>query len=82
MEDHLSLVRRLNSLIASRLGVPEAEVTEKFIHTRRASRKPDHDMTNSAVGGRTTDGLEHLSAEQVASALKTYHRMTTDHHDH
>jgi hypothetical protein len=73
----LSLVKRLNRLIASRLGVTEADITDSFIRQRRASRVPRHDSTNSVVGGRTDDGLEHLSAEQVASALKMYHRMVT-----
>lgn len=73
----MSLVQKLNSLIAVRLGVTEREVTDRFIRTRRASRKSDHDTTNSVVGGRTTDGLEHLSTERVASALKTFHHMIT-----
>jgi hypothetical protein len=73
----VSLVKKLNVMIASRLGVSESDVTDKFIRSRRANRKLGHDGTNSIIGGRTTDGLEHLSMEQVASALKTFHRMTT-----
>jgi hypothetical protein len=73
----VSLVKKLNVLIASRLGVSEREVTDNFIRTRRASRKRDHDSTSSIVGGRTTDGLEHLTTDQVTSALKTFHAMTT-----
>lgn len=74
----MSLVKRLNRLIASRLGVAESDITDSFIRHRRASRTPHHDLTNSVVGGRTTDGLEHLSTEQVTSALKVYHRMVTE----
>ena len=73
----MSLVKKLNLMIASRLGVSEGDVTDGFIRSRRANRKLDHDGTNSIIGGRTTDGLEHLSMEQVASALKTFHRMIT-----
>jgi hypothetical protein len=74
----MEFVRRINALIAARLGVRESEVTKTFIHARRTQRKPGHDGTNSVIGGRTTDGLEHLTGEQVASALKTFHHMTVE----
>lgn len=75
----MSLVKKLNVLIASRIGVSEQEVTAELIQSRRMSRKLDHDGTGSIVGGRATDGLKHLSMEQAASALKTFHSMTTTH---
>lgn len=74
-------VGRITSLIALRLGVGEHEVTDDFIRARRAKRKLDHDGTNSIVGGRNTDGLEHLSSDKVASALKTFHSMVLEHPD-
>jgi len=71
-------VKKLNSLIASRLGVAENEITDAFIRNARANRKTDHDVTNSVIGGRTTHGLEQLSAEKVTSALKSFHHMATE----
>ena len=73
----MSLVKKLNVLIASRIGVSEQEVTTQLIESRRTSRKLCHDGTDSSVGGRTTDGLKHLTMEQAASAIKVFHSMTT-----
>ena len=65
-------------MIATRLGIAESDVTDKYIRARRDSRKLDTDGATSVVGGRTTDGLDHLNRKQVASALETYRQMTTE----
>jgi hypothetical protein len=74
----MEFVKRVNKMIAARLGVRESDITRKFIEEHRTRRKTGHDGTNSVIGGRTTDGLEHLTGEQVASALNTFHHMTVD----
>ena len=71
----MSLVEKLNTLIAARLRVRPQDVTDDFICRRRAARRSHHDDTNPIVGGRTTDGLHHMTDEEAASALKSFHQM-------
>jgi hypothetical protein len=73
----LALVNKLNELIAARAGVRPEDVTDEFIRRRLAGRHLKEDDTNQ-YGGRTTHGLKKLTREQVAAALKAFHRTVKD----
>ena len=78
-EGQVSLVRKLDVLIAGRLGLKPEDVTTDLIRRRRAGRKPRLDNANP-YGGRVSDGLRHLTEEEVASALRTFRRMADEAH--
>jgi hypothetical protein len=71
------LVNRVNELIAARSKVSVEDLTGAYIEKRRRERRLPVDDANE-YGGRTRDGLEHLSDAEVASALETFKCMVAE----
>ena len=73
----MSLIEKLNALIAKQLGVRPEEITRAFIEQRRVNRKFRivEDDTNQ-YGGRHVDGLRRLTDDEVKAARESFDELT------
>jgi hypothetical protein len=72
----MPLIEKLNELIATRTGARPEDITAEFIRRCRKARKVILDHTND-YGGRCSDGLQHLTDEEVESAKEAFEDMVT-----